>query len=102
MLLQNARHPVNIGHLVMGIAFLGFVVVWATIEADLVGGDDIRWPLPVPWILAGLAGLLATTLPARSADTLPEPESWQAESWQAGAPDDTVTNDRDDTTGRVR
>ncbi len=83
MLLQNARHPVNIGHLVMGIAFLGFVVVWATIQADLVGGDDIRWLIPVPWILAGLAGLLATTLPG-------------------GTPDDTVTNDRDDTNGGVR
>lgn len=81
-MLQNARHPVNIGHLVMGIAFLGFVVVWATIQGDLVGGDDIRWLLPVPWILAGLAGLLVTTLPARGPDA--------------------VTNDRDGTTGGVR
>ena len=28
------RHPVNVGHLVMGIAFLGLVVVWAIIQTD--------------------------------------------------------------------
>ena len=57
----SGRHPISIGHLVMGIAFLGIVVVWALIQADAVSGDDIRWLLPVPWVLAGVAGLLATT-----------------------------------------
>ena len=52
----------NIGHLVMGIAFLGLVGVWAIIQSDLVEGADVRWLLPVPWVLAGIAGLLATTL----------------------------------------
>ena len=56
------RHPVNVGNLVMGIAFLGLVVVWAIIQTDLVEGADVRWLLPVPWVLAGIAGLLATTL----------------------------------------
>jgi hypothetical protein len=56
---QSGRHPVNVGHLVMGIAFLGLVGVWALIQGDVVGGDDVRWLLPVPWVLAGLAGLLA-------------------------------------------
>ncbi len=59
------RHPVNIGHLVMGLAFLGLVVIWALIAGDVVRGDDIRWLLPVPWVLAGGAGLLATALAAR-------------------------------------
>jgi hypothetical protein len=58
----NGRHPVNIGNLVMGIAFLGLVVVWAIIQSDLVEGADVRWLLPVPWVFAGIAGLLATTL----------------------------------------
>jgi hypothetical protein len=62
---EAGRHPINIGHLVMGIAFLGLVGVWALVQADLVGGDDVRWLLPAPWILAGLAGLLATTRTAR-------------------------------------
>ncbi len=65
-LRQPARHPVNIGHLVMGIAFLGLVGIWALIQSDVVDGDDIRWLLPVPWVLAGVAGLLATTLSGRT------------------------------------
>jgi hypothetical protein len=56
---QSGRHPVNVGHLVMGIAFLGLVGVWALIQGDVVNGSDVRWLLPVPWVLAGLAGLLA-------------------------------------------
>jgi hypothetical protein len=58
----SARHPVNVGHLVMGIAFLGLVGVWALIQGDVVGDGDVRWLLPVPWVLAGLAGLLAIGL----------------------------------------
>lgn len=61
----SGRHPVNIGHLVMGLAFVGLVGVWALIQGDVVQGDDIRWLLPVPWVLAGIAGLLATTLTSR-------------------------------------
>lgn len=57
-----ARHPVNIGHLVMGIAFVGLVGVWVLIDSDVVDGGDVRWLLPVPWVLAGIAGLLATTI----------------------------------------
>jgi hypothetical protein len=64
-LRPSGRHPVSIGHLVMGLAFLGLVGVWGLVQADVVGGDDIRWLLPVPWVLAGLAGLLATTLSNR-------------------------------------
>jgi hypothetical protein len=59
---HSARHPVNIGHLVMGIAFLGLVGIWSLVQADVVHGGDVRWLLPVPWVLAGIAGLLATTI----------------------------------------
>ena len=61
------RHPVNTGHLVMGIAFLGLVLVWALIVSDVVTGDAVRWLLPLPWVAAGLAGVLATVLPRRRA-----------------------------------
>ena len=61
----SGRHPVNIGHLVMGLAFLGLVAVWALVRTGLVDGHDVRWLLPVPWVLAGAAGLLATTLTSR-------------------------------------
>lgn len=66
------RHPVHVGHLVMGLAFLGLVGVWALIQGGLVGTDDVRWLLPLPWVLAGVAGLLATTLSARHRRPLPD------------------------------
>ena len=55
----SGRHPVNVGHLVMGLALLGLAGVWALVQGDVVAGDDIRWLLPVPWVLAGIAGLAA-------------------------------------------
>jgi hypothetical protein len=57
--LAAGRHPVNIGHLVMGLAFLGLVGIWTLIVNDMVDDDHIRWLLPVPWVLAGLGGLTA-------------------------------------------
>lgn len=62
---RTGRHPVNIGHLVMGLAFLAFVVVWALIATDTVVVDsieDLRWLLPVPWIVGGTVGLIAALL----------------------------------------
>jgi hypothetical protein len=53
-------HPVNIGHLVMGVAFLGMFVIWALIESGAAGSSDLRWLLPIPWVAAGAAGLVAT------------------------------------------
>jgi len=100
MFLESARHPVNIGHLVMGIAFLGLVAVWALIEGDVVGGDDIRWLLPVPWVLAGLAGLLATTRSVRDRAARARTGRQQADS--APAPTDATTEDPDDTTQGIR
>lgn len=55
-------HPVNIGHLVMGLTFLGMVAAWALWTGDVVEEDDLGWLLPVPWVIAGAVGLLATTL----------------------------------------
>ncbi len=57
----SRRHPINVGHLVMGLAFAGLVVIWALIEGDVIADRDIRWLLPLPWVLAGTAGLLAIT-----------------------------------------
>ncbi len=59
------RHPVNVGHLVMGIAFAGMVLVWALIAGDVVADDEIRWLMPIPWVAAGGAGLVAMALTAR-------------------------------------
>jgi len=56
----SGRHPVNIGHFVMGLAFLGILVIWALVQTDTVDDDDLRWLLPIPWVVAGLAGLAVT------------------------------------------
>ena len=61
----SGRHPVNIGHLVMGLAVVGLVAVWALVQGDVVDNHDIRWLLPLPWVVAGIVGLLATTLTSR-------------------------------------
>jgi hypothetical protein len=56
----SGLHQVNIGHLVMGIAFLGLAVIWALIESGTASASDLRWLLPVPWVAAGAVGLAAT------------------------------------------
>lgn len=58
----SGRHPVNLTHLIMGIAFLGFAGIWAVVTGGLVSDDNLQWLLPVPWLLAGSAGLLATMI----------------------------------------
>ena len=63
--VERGRHPVNVGHLVMGLAFLGLVAVWACVQSEVIGDDGIRWLLPLPWVLAGVAGLVASVLSGR-------------------------------------
>lgn len=63
----SGRHPVNIGQLVMGVAFAGMVLVWALVQGDVVETDELRWLMPIPWLAAGAAGLAATVWPSRRA-----------------------------------
>jgi hypothetical protein len=53
-------HPINIAHLVMGVAFVGIVVIWGLIESGTAAASDLRWLLPIPWVAAGAVGLIAT------------------------------------------
>ena len=89
---QSGRHPVNIGHLVMGLAFVGLFGVWALIQGDVVQGEDIRWLLPVPWVVAGIAGLLASTLSSRNR------RSERLTGWVGPTDPYAVTGDPYDTT----
>ncbi|NYJ02597.1 hypothetical protein HNR19_003295 [Nocardioides thalensis] len=60
---ESGFHSVNVGHLVMGVAFLGLTVVWIlVVAADVVDLDDKGWVMGVPWIFAGAVGLAATAL----------------------------------------
>lgn len=61
----SGRHPVNVGHLVMGVAFLGLVTIWLLFETEVVLSKDLHWLLPLPWLAAGLAGLAGMTLTGR-------------------------------------
>ncbi|GAB2968512.1 hypothetical protein [Nocardioides montaniterrae] len=63
---RSGAHPVHIPHLVMGLAILGLVTVWALlVPLDAVDLHDARWLLPLPWLIAGAAGLLATIFSRR-------------------------------------
>lgn len=88
-LVQRGRHPVNIGHLVMGMAFLGLLVVWTIVQADVIDNEDIRWLLPVPWVLAGAAGLVASVLAGRR-QARPQ---HQVTGWVPAAANDPVEDD---------
>jgi len=57
---RDGLHPVNVLHLVLGVAFAGLVVIWALFISDAVDAHDLRWLLPIPWVAAGAAGLIAT------------------------------------------
>ena len=35
------------------------------VQGDVVETGELRWLLPIPWIAAGAAGLVATVLPSR-------------------------------------
>ena len=73
----SGRHPVSVGHLVMGVAFLGLATIWFLFESDAIGNDDLRWFLPLPWLAAGLAGLLAVALTGRRS----KPDHAAAPAW---------------------
>jgi hypothetical protein len=62
---DSGWHPVNISHLVMGVAFAGMLVIWALVVGDVVSDDSYRWLLPIPWLAAGAAGLAASVWPSR-------------------------------------
>jgi hypothetical protein len=61
-------HPVNVGHLVLGVAFVGLTVIWALFVSGTVQGHDLRWLLPIPWVAAGAAGLIAAAPRLRGTD----------------------------------
>lgn len=93
-LTDSGRHPVNIGHLVMGVAFAGLVVIWAIVQSDVVEDDEIRWLLPAPWVLAGAIGLVAATLASRrrTQPTFAEP----SHSEPAAPAESTTTTDTEE------
>lgn len=64
-------HPVNLTHLVAGLVFLCFAGIWVALAAGWMPVDDLRWALPVPWLLAGSVGLLAAIWSQRRRERVP-------------------------------
>jgi hypothetical protein len=87
-------HPTNVGHLVMGVGFLGIVGIWALVATETVTGEDIRWLLPIPWVVAGLAGLLVIAFSARR--RRPKPQLQAAAVQTDEATNDEATNDTEE------
>lgn len=68
---RNGRHPIIVGHLVMGLAFIGIVIIWIVATNNDFNGDDLRWLLPLPWLAAGGAGLLVIMFKTRQSYRTP-------------------------------
>ena len=68
----GGKHPVNILHLVMGVVFLGIVSIWALIEGQIATTEDLRWLIPLPWVIAGAAGLIVIMMSRGSEPTAPD------------------------------
>lgn len=89
---ERGFHSAHVGHLVMGLAFLGLVAIWAAVQSDWVATDDVRWLLPLPWVFAGAAGLVAAVVSGRRR---PQPD--HAYGYSAPAyRDDERTHDPDE------
>jgi len=59
---RHGRHPVSVGHLVMGLVFVIFALEWTLVASGLVDGEQLRWLLPLPWVVAGAVGLTVSAL----------------------------------------
>ncbi len=59
---ENGRHPVNIGHLVMGILFAGLVGAYLMYASNELDVDGLKWAIPVIFIVGGAVGLLAAVM----------------------------------------
>lgn len=83
---RTGWHPVNTGHLVMGVALSGLVVVWALLTTDTVELRNSGWIMGLPWLIAGAVGLAASVLRGRRRDEpLGDQQGWDDQrmrGWQ--------------------
>ncbi len=84
---ERGFHSAHVGHLVMGLAFLGLVAIWVAVQSDWVATNDVRWLLPLPWVFAGAAGLIAAVVSGRRRAT---PETAVGYSGPAYRTDETT------------
>lgn len=77
----SGRHPVNVGHLVMGVAFVGLVTIWALNVSGAVTGPGARFLFPLPWVAAGVAGLIASGVSTRQRAAERRREATRRAAW---------------------
>lgn len=94
----TGRHPVNTGHLVMGLVFVGLVGIWALIAGDVVADDDIRWLLPIPWVGGGLIGLAVVTWTNVRSRRTASPDNHATYGPSTGNPTESTWSSQDDDT----
>lgn len=78
---RTGWHRVNTGHLVMGVAFTGLLVVWALVVSDTVQVEQHGWVMGLPWLAAGAAGLIASVLRGRHHDQGWDQHAWDGHGW---------------------
>ena len=59
---SSGRHPVSIGHLVMGLVFACFLALWAVVQFTDISSHDLRFLWPLPWIAGGAVGMIALAI----------------------------------------
>lgn len=85
---ERGLHPVNTAHLVMGLVFLGLCGVWLAVQGGQVSTEDVRWLLPLPFLFAGGAGLVAFTVARLRRPSPPVvPADEAREAAEAGIPE---------------
>ncbi len=63
---QRNTHPLNVSYLVVGLVLLGIAATWALRASGTVAAGQTHWLIPATLVGAGLVGLLAIALRARS------------------------------------
>lgn len=89
MSTERGLHPVNTAHLVMGLVFLGLCGVWLAVQGGQVSTEDVRWLLPLPFLFAGGAGLVAFTV-ARLRPSPPVPATTDGGAEATGDPESEI------------
>jgi hypothetical protein len=72
---DGRENRVKIGHLVVGLVFLGIAGSWALRSGGAIGDTAIGVLVPVVLVLAGVVGLLATVVGSRRRRRTPLPMS---------------------------
>ena len=83
---ERGFHSAHVGHLVMGLAFLGLVAIWVAVQSDWVATNDVRWLLPLPWVFAGAAGLIAAVVSGRRRTAPETAVGYSAPAYRQGEP----------------